>query len=141
MNKRKRFFIFFTAAGIMFFFLYFTLSVREDQPLKKWGMWLPENKVISMIMDRYTADGNIVNKNILFSDPAKIAVKNAGLTELEVKHNLRDADVHFFHDKTQARKKPKTYYLTEEINQQEYSVLIEVTETHSYVTEFGKLEE
>ena len=125
----------------MFFFLFFTLSVREDQPLKKWSQWLPGNKVKSMILDRYTADGKTVNKNILFSDSTKIALKKLGLTELEVKFNLRDADVKFFHDKTQARKNPKTYYLTEEINQLNYYTVIEVEQSHSYVIEFGKLAE
>ena len=93
-----------------------------------------------MILDRYTATGEIVNKNILFENVALQKVQEYGLSELEVKHNLRKAEVKFFHDKTQARKKPKTYYLEEEINLENYFIVVEVTETHSNVIEFGKLE-
>lgn len=140
MSQRKRFFIFFASAVLMFLFLYFSLSVREDQPLKKWGQWLPGNKVKSLILDRYTATGQVIAKNILFSDAAKLNVKKAALTELEVKHALRDADVEFSHPKTQARKKPKTYYLEVEILEKMYGTVIEVDDLQSYVLEFAPIQ-
>lgn len=138
MSKRRRFFIFFASAGLMCFFIYFSLSVRPDDPLKKWGQWLPSNKVKAMILDRETATG-IVPRQVLYNDQAKKTMECLNVSELEVYHHLRDASVKFSHEKTKVRQKPKTYYLTEEINKKEYFVVVAVTQKYSTVTEFGML--
>ena len=66
MTRGKRFFIFFSSAGIMTALLLFTLSVREDKPLETYMAWTPNNKVISMITERITAQNKVYPKRIDF---------------------------------------------------------------------------
>jgi len=139
MNKKRRFFIFFSSAGLMSLLIYFTLAVRTDDPLKKWGQWFPGNKVKAMILDRETASGTVPRK-IYYSKIAERKMECLNISALEVLHNLRDADVEFSHKKTKPREKPKKYYLTESINKQKYYVLVEVSRQYSTVADFGKVE-
>lgn len=120
-------------------FIYFTLAVRPDNPLKKWGQWFPGNKVKAMILDRETAAGS-VPRRIYYSDQAKAKMDCLNISELEVQHNLRDAAVKFSHEKTKPREDPKKYYLTETINKVSYFVVVEVSKQYSTVAEFGILE-
>ena len=124
----------------MCFFIYFTLSMRPDNPLKKWGQWFPSNKVKAMILDRETATG-VVPRKIYYSDSAKANMIALNISELEVRHNLRDAEVVFSHDKTKPREKPKKYYLIETINKKPFFVVVEVSRQYSTVAEFGILDE
>jgi hypothetical protein len=140
MNKKRRFFIFFASAGIMCFFIYFTLAVRPDNPLKKWGQWLPNNKVITMILDRETAAGS-VPRRIYYSDAAKVKMDCHNISELELLHNLRNGDVEFSHEKTKPRENPKKYYVIETINKADYYVVVGVSKQYSTVLEFGKLDD
>ena len=96
MDRKRRFFIFFASAGLMCIFIYFTLAVRPDDPLGKWGQWLPSNKVKAMILDRETATGK-VPKKINYSEQAKKVMNELHVSELEVSHNLRAASVKFSH--------------------------------------------
>jgi len=139
MNRKRRFFIFFASATLMSFFIYFSLAVRQDDPLKKWGQWMPSNKVKAMILDRETASGT-VPRIIDFSEEAKYKMNVLNISELEVQHGLRDADVKFSHEKTKPRENPKKYYLTEKINKNSYFVVVEVSRQYSTVIEFGALE-
>jgi hypothetical protein len=138
MNRKRRFFIFFASATLMSFFIYFSLAVRQDDPLKKWGQWMPSNKVKAMILDRETASGT-VPRVIDFTEGAKTKMNSLNISELEVQHGLRDADVKFSHEKTKPRENPKKYYLTEEINKTPYFVVVEVSRQYSTVIEFGAL--
>jgi hypothetical protein len=139
MNRKRRFFIFFASAGLMCIFIYFTLAVRPDDPLGKWGEWFPSNKVKAMILDRETATG-VVPRRIYYSEEAKEIMSELNISELEVNHNLRDADVKFSHKKTLPRANPKVYYLVETINKVPYYVVVEVSKQYSTVAEFGKAE-
>ncbi|MFT6715480.1 MAG: hypothetical protein ACJA0Q_000107 [Saprospiraceae bacterium] len=139
MNRKRRFFIFFASAGLMCFFIYFTLAVRQDDPLKKWGQWMPGNKVKAMILDRETASGTLP-KRIYYNDQVKEKMERLNISALEIQHNLRDANVEFSHEKTKPRETPKRYYLIETINKTPYFVVVEVSKQHSTVIEFGKLE-
>jgi hypothetical protein len=123
----------------MSFFIYFTLAVRTDDPLKKWGQWFPGNKVKAMILDRETASGTVPRK-IYYSEVAEKKMKCLNISTLEVQYNLRSADVEFSHDKTKPREKPKKYYLTESINKEKYYILVEVSRQYSTIADFGKVE-
>ena len=90
MTKGRRFFIFFSSAGIMSAFLFFTLSVRQDKPLKKYLSWVPNPKVISMLTEIRNAQNKTYPKRIEFVDSALTALNALELTKLEVKHALRD---------------------------------------------------
>lgn len=137
MTRRRRFFIFFASAGIMSLFLFFSLSVRQDDPIKKWTQWLPANKVKSMILDRHTATGEMLAKNIIYTDVAKNSLKELNITELEVRHGLNEADVIFSHDLTKSRAKPKQYYLSFEYLNKQYFAVIAVTEKYSNILQLG----
>ena len=121
----------------MFLFLLFSLSVRQDNPIKKWTQWLPGNKVKAMILDRYEATGGTLPKNIIYSEEAKLSLTELQLTELEVRHALNDADVNFSHEWTKAREKPKQYYLSFEYLKKEYFAVIAVNEKYSNVLKLG----
>lgn len=125
----------------MFLFLLFTLSVREDKPLKKWLEWLPENKVKSMILDRQTFAGQVLPKAIIYSNSALIQLNNLGLSEMEVRYSLSDAEVCFSHVKTKARSTPKEYYLISSINRKEYYFLIAVHSQYSMIIELGEFKD
>ena len=64
MTRGRRFFIFFSSAGIMSAFLLFTLSVRQDKPLKKYLSWLPNPKVISMLTEIRNAQNKTYPKKL-----------------------------------------------------------------------------
>ncbi len=138
MDRKRRFFIFFASAGLMCIFIYFTLAVRPDDPLGKWGQWLPSNKVKAMILDRETATGK-VPKKINYSEQAKKVMNELHVSELEVSHNLRAASVKFSHEKTKPRETPKVYYLVEKINKISYFVVVQVYRQYSTISEFGKI--
>lgn len=121
----------------MSLFIFFSLSVRPDDPLKKWSQWFPSNKVKAMVLDREVATGETVPKNIIYSDAASESLKCLSISELEVRHHLRDGDVQFSHEKTKTREKPKKYYIEETINKKQYFVVVEINQTHSFITEFG----
>ena len=140
MTKRRRFFTFFASAGLMSLFLLFSLSVRPDDPLKKWAQWLPSNKVKAMIMDRQLATGTIVAKEMRYSEEALAIIECSNLSKLEVRHNLRDADIFFTHEKTNAQATPKLYYLEETIHGKNYFAVIAATQNYSKVVEFGSLD-
>ncbi len=141
MTKRRRFFIFFASAGLMSLFLLFSLSVRPDDPLKKWSQWLPSNKVKTMIMDRELATGTVVAKEMRYTEEALAVMECEQLSKLEVRHNLRDAEIFFSHEKTNAQATPKLYYLEETIHDKAYFAVVAATQNYSKVVEFGSLEE
>lgn len=140
MTKGRRFFIFFSSAGIMTLFLIFTLSVREDKPLKKYMEWLPNNRVLSMILERTDAQNKVYPKHIEFLDSANQAIQTHNVTELEVIHALKDGDVEFSHDRTKPRINPKEYYILIEINGEEYYTLARVFTGRSEIFQFGKVD-
>ena len=76
MTKGRRFFIFFSSAGMMTAFLFFTLSVREDKPLEKYSEWFPNDRVISMITEMRNAQNKVYPKRIDFIDSAAIALNS-----------------------------------------------------------------
>lgn len=141
MTRKRRFFIYFASFGMMSAFLLFTLSVRPDQPLKRWASWLPENKVIAMILELPSVTEKPLPKEVRFSDDALTSMKTEGITELEVYHNIREADVDFSHEKTKARATPKEYYLTEEINRSSYYIVVKLFPKYSEIIEFGSVKE
>lgn len=122
----------------MSLFLVFSLSVRQDDPIKKWTQWLPSNKVKSMILDRYDATGGTLAKNIIYTEKAKNSLIELNISELEVRHALQDADVEFSNDLTKARENPKQYYLSFEYLKENYFAVIAVNETYSEVIQLGK---
>lgn len=139
MTRKRRFFIFFASAGAMLLFLLFSLSVRQDDPLKKWSQWLPGNKVKAMILDRENATGDVLAKNIIYSDSAKLSLEKFNISELEVRHGLREAEVVFSHELTAARENPKKYYLEFELLKTAYFAQIAVQQQYSEVLLFGKI--
>ena len=141
MTRGKRFFIFFSSAGIMTAFLLFTLSVREDKPLETYMAWTPNNKVISMITERITAQNKVYPKRIDFVDSAVTALDELELTKLEVLHALKDGNVEFSHDLSEPRSNPKKYYILLEINDQDYYVVVRVLTGYSEIFMLGKVEE
>ena len=141
MTRGRRFFIFFSSAGIMSAFLLFTLSVRQDKPLKKYLSWLPNPKVISMLTEIRNAQNKTYPKKIQFVDSASTALKNLDVTELEVKHALRDGDVEFNHDLTKARGTPKQYYVLIEINDFEYYIVARSYIGRTEIFQLGKIDE
>ena len=141
MTRGRRFFVFFTSAGIMSAFLLFTLSVRKDKPLEKYLSWLPNSKVISMLTEIRNAQNKTYPKRIEFVDSASLALDLLQLTELEVKHALRDGDVAFMNDLTKARAKPKQYYVYIEINDFEYYIIARSYIGRTEIFQLGKIEE
>lgn len=137
MTKGRRFFIFFSSAGIMTFFLLFTLTVREDKPLQKYMSWLPNNKVLSMVLEWKNAVNEFYPKKIIFLEKAKSGLDKYKLTELEVTHALKDGNVEFMHDLTLPRQKPKQYYILIEINDIEYFTLVHVFKRRSEIIDFN----
>lgn len=101
-------------------FLLFTLSVRKDKPLEKYMNWLPNPKVISMLTEIRNAQNKVYPKKIEFIDSVLTKLNKLQITELEVKHALRDGDVEFSHDLSKPRASPKQYYVLIEINNLEY---------------------
>lgn len=140
MSKRRRFFIFLSSAGIMTFFLFFTLSVREDKPLDKYMEWLPNTRVISMILERKDAQRKVYPKKVDFTTQATQKIAQFDLTKLEVLHSLQEGDVEFFHDSTFARQKPKQYYVLVEINDKDYFTIAQVHQGYSEIVNFGKVD-
>ncbi len=138
MTKGRRFFIFFSSAGIMTLFLIFTLSVREDKPLDKYMEWLPNNRVLSMILERTDAQNKVYPKHVEFLDSTVNAIDEFGITQLEVLHALKDGNVEFSHDRTKPRQSPKEYYVLVEINDIEYFVMARVFVGRSEIFEIGK---
>lgn len=138
MTKGRRFFIFFSSAGIMTLFLIFTLSVREDKPLDKYMEWLPNNRVLSMILERTDAQNKVYPKHVEFLDSTVNAIDEFGITQLEVLHALKEGNVEFSHDRTKPRQSPKEYYVLVEINDIEYFVMARVFVGRSEIFEIGK---
>lgn len=121
----------------MTIFLLFTLSVREDKPLQKYMSWLPNNKVLSMVLEWKNAMHESFPKRIEFLDMAQEGLKKHKLTELEITHALKDGDVEFMHDLTLPRQNPKQYYILIEINDVEYYTLVQVFKGRSEIIELG----
>ncbi len=140
MTKGRRFFIFFSSAGIMTLFLIFTLSVREDKPLDKYMEWLPNNRVLSMILERTDAQNKVYPKHVEFLDSTVNAIDEFGITQLEILHALKDGNVEFSHDRTKPRQSPKEYYVLLEINDIEYFVMARVFVGRSEIFEIGKVD-
>lgn len=140
MTKGRRFFIFFSSAGIMTLFLIFTLSVREDKPLEKYSEWLPNNRVISMILERKGAQNKVYPKQIEFLDSAIQAADKYGITQLEITHALKEGDVEFSHARSKPRQNPKEYYVLLEINGEEYFTLARIFTGRSELFQFGKVD-
>jgi hypothetical protein len=122
-------------------FLLFTLSVRSDKPLEKYLSWLPNSKVISMLTEIRNAQNKTYPKRIEFVDSASLALDLLQLTELEVKHALRDGDVEFMHDLTKARNKPKQYFVLLEINDFEYYIVARSYIGRTEIFQLRKVEE
>ena len=61
----------------MTFFLLFTLAVREDNPLQKYMSWLPNNRVISMVLEWKNAVNEFYPKKIVFLEKAKSELKKS----------------------------------------------------------------
>lgn len=101
--------------------------------------WTPNNKVISMILERRTADNKTYPKRIDLLENVKVKLKENNLTELDLKHALKDGDVEFSHDSTFARKKPKQYYILIDINEQPYFTIVQVKNQYSEIVNFGKI--
>lgn len=120
-------------------FLIFTLSVREDRPLDKYMEWLPNNKVLSMILEVRDAQGNVYSKKINYSDTASQQMVDLNITPLELQHALKDGDVEFSHEKSKPRSKPKQYYILVEINNLEYFTVVTLKNNQTLITEFGKI--
>lgn len=141
MDRKRRFFIFLSSAGLMSIFLLFTLSFRQDNPLKAWFAWLPEPRVISMITEHVSADGERRPKVISFSDDAKKALDEYSLTELEVIHSIRDADVLFSHDSTLVNENPKKYVVQIEVDLTPYYLQVQLEKRYTLVNYLSKREQ
>ena len=141
MTKGRRFFIFFSSAGIMTFFLFFTLASRSDKPLEKYMQWTPNQKVISNILERTNPKNEVFPKRVDLLESTKQKVEKLNVTELEVLHSLREGDVEFFHKLTLPRQKPKQYYILIEIGDIEYFALIKVHQNYSDIIDFGIVED
>jgi len=137
MKKSKRFFIFFSSAGIMSFFLFFTLSVREDKPLDKYTDWMPGNRVLSLMLERKNPDGKSMAKKIDLLEPVPDSLKSNGITRLELLHALKNGDVQLFHQLSQPRAKPKTYYLDIEINGKSFGIVALINTGYTEIVSFG----
>lgn len=124
----------------MTLFLIFTLSVREDKPLDKYMEWLPNNRVLSMILERTDAQNKVYPKHVEFLDSTVNAIDEFGITQLEILHALKDGNVEFSHDKTKPRQSPKEYYVLVEINDIEYFVMARVFVGRSEIFEIGKVD-
>ena len=122
----------------MTLFLIFTLSVREDKPLDKYMEWLPNNRVLSMILERTDAQNKVYPKHVEFLDSTVNAIDEFGITQLEVLHALKEGNVEFSHDRTKPRQSPKEYYVLVEINDIEYFVMARVFVGRSEIFEIGK---
>lgn len=140
MTKGRRFFIFFSSAGIMTAFLLFTLSVRQDKPLEKYMDWFPNDRVISMITERTNAQNKVFPKRVDFIGSAVTALETFELTKLEVLHALKDGDVEFSHDRTKPRETPRQYYVIIQINDVEYALIAKVQTGYSEISELMKIE-
>lgn len=141
MTKGRRFFIFFSSAGIMTFFLFFTLSARSDKPFEKYMQWTPNQKVLSNILERTNPKNEVFPKRVDLLESTKQKVEKLNVTELEVLHSLREGDVEFFHDLTLPRQKPKQYYILIEIGEIEYFVLTKVHHNYSDIIDFGLVQD
>jgi hypothetical protein len=141
MTTGRRFFIFLSSAGIMTAFLLFTLSVRKDKPLEKYLNWLPNPKVISMLTEIKNAQNKVYPKRIEFIDSAINALSTLQLTELEVKHALRDGNVEFSHELSKPRAKPKQYYVLIEINDLEYFLIAKTYIGRTEIFQIGEVNE
>ena len=113
----------------------------KDKPLEKYLSWLPNSKVISMLTEIRNAQNKTYPKRIEFIDSASLAINSLQLTELEVKHALREGDVEFMHDLTKARNKPKQYYVLVEINDHEYFIVARSYIGRTEIFQLGKIEE
>lgn len=125
----------------MTIFLFFTLSVRKDKPLEKYMEWTPNNKVISMVLERKDAQNKFHPKKIDFVGDTKLTLDDLNLTELEVKHAMREGDVEFSNDSTMPRANPKQYFIEVEINDSAYFVVAKVYKGLSEITSLGKIED
>jgi hypothetical protein len=137
MKKSKRFFIFFSSAGIMSFFLFFTLSVREDKPLDKYTDWMPGNRVLSTMLERKNPNGKSQSKKIDLVEAVPDSLKASGITRLELLHALKKGDVQLFHQLTHPRAKPKTYYVDIEINDRSFGIVALITTGYTEIISFG----
>tara|TARA_Y100001934_G_scaffold281197_1_gene390133 strand:- start:5695 stop:6075 length:381 start_codon:yes stop_codon:yes gene_type:complete len=122
-------------------FLLFTLSVRKDKPLEKYLSWLPNAKVISMLTEMKNAQNKTYPKRIDFVESALSALDSLNITELMVKHALKDGDVEFSHDLSKPRANPKQYYVLIEINDIEYFIVAKSYLSTTEIFILGKVEE
>jgi hypothetical protein len=137
MKKSKRFFIFFSSAGIMTFFLLFTLSVREDKPLDKYTDWMPGNRVLSQMLERKNPDGKSMSKKIDLIEAVPDSLTSNGITRLELLHALKKGDVQLFHQLTHPRVKPKSYYIDIEINDRDFGIIAQINTGYTEIVSFG----
>lgn len=122
MTKGRRFFIFLSSAGIMTFFLFFTLATRSDKPFEKYSEWLPGNRVISMLLEMKNFDGDNSPKQIYWLEGVEEQMDDFKISKLEVVHGLKNGDVEFFHHLTDPRSNPKEYYVLIDIDGVKYAV-------------------
>lgn len=139
MTKKRRFFIFFSSFGIMTLFLIFTLAQRSDNPFQKYMEWTPNNKVISMILERKGVNNESYPKKIYINNNVLSSLKGLNLTELDLKHAIKNGDVEFSHDSTFAQAKPKQYYILLDINEETYFTIVKIKSQYSTITNFGKV--
>jgi len=137
MTKSKRFFIFFASAGVMSFFLFFTLSVREDKPLEKYTDWMPGNRVVSMMLSRKGVDGERLAKKIDLLKSVPDSLEANGITRLELLHALKSGDVNLFHHLTFPKSQPKTYYVDIEIDDKKYGIVALISTGYTEIVSFG----
>jgi|TARA_B110000261_G_C13054427_1_gene345582 hypothetical protein len=137
MTKSKRFFIFFSSAGVMSFFLFFTLSVREDKPLDKYTDWMPGNRVISMMLSRKGVDGERLAKQIDLLKAVPDSLEANGITRLELLHALKSGDVNLFHQLTSPKSTPKSYYIDIVVDIGKYGVVALISSGYTEIVYFG----
>ena len=94
-----------------------------------------------MILDQPLADGKVIPRAFEFTAAADSSIQANGVTQMEVRHYLREGDVVLSHPKSFPRNTPKQYYITQEINRGNYFVVVEVHKNYSLVTEFGPLKD
>lgn len=121
----------------MSFFLFFTLSVREDKPLDKYTQWTPGNRVLTMMLSRKGVDGELISKKIDLGDSVLSSLAAEGITKLELLHALKNGDVRLFHHLTFPRAKPKTYYIDVEIDDRNFGVIAEISTGFTEISAFG----
>lgn len=141
MERKKRFFLFFSSAGLMTVFIIFTLSFRDDNPLEAWLGWLPERRVLTMVNEHVLADGKRKPKAIEYSPIAECALKAYNLSPLEISHALKKGDVFFRHDSTFVQEKPKKYVLEIEVDFQPYFVQVHIERAYTLVNYLSKRED